>query len=270
MTITEVDVTRRSGQQSGAAVISLQGKSNLSKQQPPVGEIDKAHHVDATANNEPTLDKKTDDMVSIDLQADKVEGRVNSFDHVTFWVGNAKQSAVFYMTQFGFQPYAFRGMETGSRDVACHVVKLNDTVIQFVSAVQPNNRIIGDFLISHGDAVKDVAFRVENIEDLVRHVVEQGAELVHPLNVVTFDPQPSTNGNNKKSQPQAGQKSLDEFKCVLKTATIKTFGDVTHTFIERNYEYDNNIFLPGYRKPSLEVSICSLISGLSIDVSGCP
>lgn len=176
--------------------------------------------------------------------AEKVEGRVDSFDHVTFWVGNAKQSAAFYMAQFGFQPFAFRGLETGSRDLACHVVKLNQTIIQFVSAVEPNNKKINDFLLSHGDAVKDVAFRVENIEDLLKHAAKQGAEIVKPIETITFNPE--------QNQSIVEDKLLKKF--IVKRATIKTFGDVTHTFIERNYEYKQAIFLPGYNKPSLELA----------------
>lgn len=177
--------------------------------------------------------------------ANKVEGRIDSFDHVTFWVGNAKQSAAFYMTQFGFKPYAFCGLETGSRNLACHVVKLNDTIIQFVSAVEPNNETINTFLLSHGDAVRDVAFRVENIEALLEHALKQGAELVSPLETIVF--------NQEGNQTSSLKDNLLP-KYVLKKATIKTFGDVTHTFIERNYEYERAIFLPGYKKPSLEVS----------------
>lgn len=172
-----------------------------------------------------------------------LEGKVDSFDHVTFWVGNAKQSAVFYMTQFGFKPFAFRGMETGSRDVACHVLKLNDFVVQFVSAIQPNNKDLNDFLMSHGDSVKDVAFRVDNIEDMLKHALEAGAELVHPLELVTFKP----------SGGDANTGSVRDTQCILKRATIKTFGDVTHTFIERNYDYATDKFLPDYSKPSLEM-----------------
>lgn len=195
------------------------------------------------------LKRMTNNSSEVDSLVDKVEGRVDSFDHVTFWVGNAKHSAIFYMTQFGFKPFAFCGLETGSRDLACHVVKLNDTIIQFVSAVEPNNKEINDFLLSHGDAVKDVAFRVENIEDLLKHALEKGAELVHPLEVISFN---ETLDDNQRTQ--ATDKTCLMGKYMLKRATIKTFGDVTHTFIERNYDYERSKFLPGYKKPSLELA----------------
>lgn len=218
-----------------------------------------------TAMNNPTSEAKKHDEIknvtsirtgncaSLDSTVDKVEGRVDSFDHVTFWVGNAKQSAAFYMTQFGFQPFAFRGLETGSRDLACHVVKLNQTIIQFVSAVKPNNETINNFLLSHGDAVKDVAFRVENIEDLLKHAIKQGAEIVNPLETIAF--------NLEQNKPIVAEENNSLKKYIVKRATIKTFGDVTHTFIERNYDYEQAVFLPGYNKPSLELA--PALKGLS-------
>lgn len=38
----------------------------------------------------------------------------------------------------------------------------------FVSAYEPNNKEIGDHLIRHGDAVKDVAFDVEQLDFIVQ------------------------------------------------------------------------------------------------------
>ena len=43
--------------------------------------------------------------------------------HITFWVGNAKQAASYYTTRFGFEYLAYKGLETGERKVASHVVR---------------------------------------------------------------------------------------------------------------------------------------------------
>lgn len=40
-------------------------------------------------------------------------GKILAFDHVTFWVGNAKQAAAFYTSRFGFEYLAYKGLETG-------------------------------------------------------------------------------------------------------------------------------------------------------------
>ncbi len=44
--------------------------------------------------------------------------RLLDVDHVRFYVGNAKQSAVFYAHTFGFQVEQFADLTTGSRESA--------------------------------------------------------------------------------------------------------------------------------------------------------
>ena len=49
---------------------------------------------------------------------------IKAFDHIEFWVGNAKQAAAYYSHAFGFTPVAYKGLETGSRigiDSECSV-----------------------------------------------------------------------------------------------------------------------------------------------------
>uniref|UniRef100_A0A9J7XTT2 4-hydroxyphenylpyruvate dioxygenase n=1 Tax=Cyprinus carpio carpio TaxID=630221 RepID=A0A9J7XTT2_CYPCA len=95
------------------------------------------------------------------------QGKFVCFDHLTFWVGNAKQAASYYCTKLGFEPLAYRGLETGSRDVVSHVVKQGKIIYVFTSALNPGNKEMGDHLVKHGDGVKDVAFTVENCDFLV-------------------------------------------------------------------------------------------------------
>ena len=44
-------------------------------------------------------------------------------DYVELYVGNAKQSALYYKTAFGFQSEAFMGLETGVKDRVSYVLK---------------------------------------------------------------------------------------------------------------------------------------------------
>jgi 4-hydroxyphenylpyruvate dioxygenase len=44
-------------------------------------------------------------------------------DYVEFYVGNAKQSAHFYKTAFGFQSHAYAGLKLGVKDRASYVLK---------------------------------------------------------------------------------------------------------------------------------------------------
>lgn len=141
---------------------------------------------------------------------------------MVFWVGNAKQAASYYCTRLGFEEIAYKGLETGSRDYAAHVVQQNLVKFVFVSPYEPTEEIISSHIAKHGDGVKDVAFNVEDIETIVRKAKEQGGILVRDI-----------------------WEESDEYGKV-KMATIKTYGDTTHTFVDRS-SY-RGTFLPGYKK----------------------
>ena len=90
-------------------------------------------------------------------------GKYHGFDHVTFWVGNAKQAATYYMTRCmvfwavsppnltlpesdGFKSIGYKGLETGSREIACHAVSQGTIRFVFVSPLNPGNKIYGDHM----------------------------------------------------------------------------------------------------------------------------
>jgi 4-hydroxyphenylpyruvate dioxygenase len=162
------------------------------------------------------------------------------YDHVTWWVGNAKQVAAFYITRMGFRLVAHKGLETGSRHIASHVVENDGVRFVFTSPIRSSHRQrtreipekeqklldeIHDHLDKHGDGVKDVAFEVDDVEALYESAILRGAIGVRPP--------------TKDSSPDEGE---------VITACIKTYGDTTHTFIQRTTYIGP--FLPGYRAPS--------------------
>ncbi|KAF8977999.1 hypothetical protein BGZ46_006948 [Entomortierella lignicola] len=150
-------------------------------------------------------------------------GNYEGFDHVVFWVGNAKQAASFYTTRFGFKEIAYRGLETGHRDICSHVIQQDKIVFVFQSPLNPNNKVFSDHLALHGDGVKDVAFTVDDVHSIYNRAIEKGAKSI-----------------------RAPYEEKDEHGSVL-MATIATYGDTEHTFVQRNgYK---GIFLPGYVLP---------------------
>lgn len=150
-------------------------------------------------------------------------GRFLCFDHLTFWVGNAKQAASYYSARMGFEPYAYKGLETGSRDVCYHVVKQNKIFFVFASALNPGNAEMGQHLVTHGDGVKDIAFNVEDLDGIMKMAKQRGAKIVKDI---------------WEEQDESGK---------VRFAVVQTYGDTTHTFVERgNYK---GLFLPGFKKP---------------------
>uniref|UniRef100_A0A671TPK7 4-hydroxyphenylpyruvate dioxygenase n=1 Tax=Sparus aurata TaxID=8175 RepID=A0A671TPK7_SPAAU len=97
-----------------------------------------------------------------------VRGKFVKFHHLTFWVGNAKQAASFYCDKMGFEPLAYKGLETGSREVVSHVIRQDKIMFVFESPLNPGNEEMGHHLMKHGDGVKDIAFQVEDCDFLIK------------------------------------------------------------------------------------------------------
>ena len=140
-------------------------------------------------------------------------------DYVEFYVGNAKQSAHFYKAAFGFQSYAYKGLETGSRDDVSYVLKQGK--IRLVLTTPLNSKSpINKHLVKHGDGVKVIALWVEDARKSYQETTKRGAKS-YLAPVVTSD--------NRGELVQAG---------------IYTYGETVHMFIERkNYE---GVFMPGF------------------------
>ena len=142
-------------------------------------------------------------------------------DYVEFYVGNAKQSAHYYKTAFGYQSLAYAGLETGVRDRTSYVLK-QDKIRLVLTTPLNENSPINDHLKKHGDGVKVVALWVEDATSAYEETTKRGARSFMEPTV-----------------------EKDEFGEVVRSG-IYTYGETVHIFVERkNY---NGIFLPGYKE----------------------
>jgi 4-hydroxyphenylpyruvate dioxygenase len=94
------------------------------------------------------------------------------YHHVHWYVGNAKQAAAFYVARMGFERVAYRGLETGSRAIASHVVRNGEVTFVLTSplrCLEQSSRFSEDEARQlaeihahqerHGDAVKGMFWR---------------------------------------------------------------------------------------------------------------
>ena len=146
-------------------------------------------------------------------------------DFVEFYVGNAKQSAHFYKTAFGFQSYAYAGLETGLRDRVSYVLVQDKIRLILTTPFDPESEI-SNHIRKHGDGVKVIALCVDDARNAFDETIKRGAKPFMQPTVIK-----------------------DEFGEIVKSG-IHTYGETVHIFVERkNYK---GIFMPGYVKLETE------------------
>lgn len=142
-------------------------------------------------------------------------------DYVEFYVGNAKQSAHYYKTAFGFQSFAYAGLETGLKDRTSYVLKQDKIKLVLTTALRSDSPI-GEHVKKHGDGVKVIALWVEDARKSFEETVKRGAKVFMEPTV-----------------------EKDEHGEVVR-AGIYTYGETVHMFVERkNYK---GTFLPGFKE----------------------
>ncbi|HZV77070.1 MAG TPA: 4-hydroxyphenylpyruvate dioxygenase [Candidatus Babeliales bacterium] len=157
------------------------------------------------------------------------------WDHVEFYVGNAKQAAYYYMSAFGFDQIAYAGPETGIRNRVSYLLEQNKIRFLLTASLVPDDPI-AKHVVLHGDGVKDIAILVDDARAAFDMAVRGGARVVTEPTVLE-----------------------DKTGRIVK-ATIATYGDTVHTFIQRDGY--TGIFAPGFveerrsiphaRKPALQ------------------
>lgn len=153
---------------------------------------------------------------------------IKGTDHIEFYVGNAKQAAHYYQSAFGFELVAYAGPETGQRDRASYVLQQDKIRFVLTSALSPESEI-AQHVLQHGDGVKVLALWVDDAEQAYYTALERGAV--------------------SASTPQTLRDEFGE----LTIASIHTYGDTWHTFVQRD-KY-NGAFMPGFQPRRSELKV---------------
>ena len=140
-------------------------------------------------------------------------------DYIELYVGNAKQAAYFYKTAFGFQDYAYTGLETGNKEKVSYVLKQGKITLVLTTPLNSHSPI-NDHITKHGDGVKVYAITVEDATSAYNETTKRGG--IHFL-----EPTRLEDGHGH-----------------IIISGIKTYGDVINMFVERkNYI---GAFMPGF------------------------
>ena len=170
---------------------------------------------------------ETSKRANVNYGTDKIFADAEDFlpllgtDYVELIVGNAKQSALYYKTAFGFQSHAYAGLETGVKDRTSYVLK-QDKIRLILTTPLTEESWMNKHLAKHGDGVIVVALWVKDATKAWEETTSRGAKsFMEPT------------------------REEDENGYVIRSG-IHIYGETVHIFVERsNY---NGVFLPGFKK----------------------
>jgi 4-hydroxyphenylpyruvate dioxygenase len=151
---------------------------------------------------------------------------IHDFDYIELYVGNAKQTSYFLSRAFGYKIVAYAGLETGLRDQVSYVLEQRKSRIVVTGSLREDHPIT-HFIKKHGEGVKDIALRVDDVEKAYSEAMARGG-------IAVMEPQTLTDEHG-----------------TYKKAVIGTYGDTVHTIVERS-RYQG-LFMPGYQPVDISI-----------------
>jgi 4-hydroxyphenylpyruvate dioxygenase len=133
---------------------------------------------------------------------------IREIDHLEFWVGNARQAAVYYRLLLGFDQIAYRGPETGTRGKASYLLRQGNARFILTTTLEPDDEI-ARHVAKHGDGVRDIALAVDDARACFEEAVRRGATPV-------MEPRRESGANG-----------------TVIRAAVATWGDTIHSFLQR-------------------------------------
>ena len=132
---------------------------------------------------------------------------LDSVDTIEFYVGSARHWAYFHRNAMGFNLLGYSGPETGVRDRVSYLMQQGDVKLKFTSFLKPESPIGHHFRI-HGDGVRDISLKVDDIDFTVSEINKRG--VIRPSSVV------DVKGGDGK----------------IRTSSIRTYGETMHTLTD--------------------------------------
>jgi 4-hydroxyphenylpyruvate dioxygenase len=142
-----------------------------------------------------------------------VASQLLGWDHLEWWVGNARAVTAWLTSGFGFEVVAYSGPETGRADRVSYVLAQGDVRFVVTAGLGPDSEV-GRHVLQHGDGIRHLAWRVDDAVATAALAAAKGAPVVAEPTSVNGD---------------AGS---------VTTAAIATYGETRHLFVARSGQPD--------------------------------
>lgn len=150
--------------------------------------------------------------------------RLQGWDSIEFWVGNARAMAGFLSGSFGFRCTGYAGPETGVADRASYLLEQGEIRLVVTAGLTPDSEI-WNHVRRHGDGAHDLAFVVDDATATFEAAVRRGA------------------------RPVREPYELRDDHGVLRLAAVGTYGETQHTFVDRSGYH--GAYCPGFEETGL-------------------
>ena len=147
--------------------------------------------------------------VTAPSSAPTVSDLVLGWDHLEWWVGNARAVTAWLTSGYGFHVTAYCGPETGVKDRVSYLLEQGHIRFVVTAGLHPDSEVAAHVL-RHGDGIRNVAWRVADSATALEAAARRGAPVVSEPSVVRDDHGEVT------------------------TSAIATYGETRHLFVERS------------------------------------
>jgi len=134
---------------------------------------------------------------------------IEGWDHLEWWVGNARAVTAWFSSGFGFDVLAYAGPETGVADRASYLLGQGEVRFVVTAGLGPESEV-SRHVLEHGDGVRNVAWRVADPALATELAARRGAEVVLPP---------------ARSEGEDG---------AVTVAAIAAYGETRHLFVDRS------------------------------------
>ncbi|HET9732119.1 MAG TPA: 4-hydroxyphenylpyruvate dioxygenase, partial [Acidimicrobiales bacterium] len=151
------------------------------------------------------------DMIPATLTrpAPTVAQRVRGWDHIEWWVGNARAVTAWLASGFGFEVIAYRGPETGCPQTVSYALAAGDIRFVVTAGLHPDGEVTRHVL-EHGDGIRHLAWRVDDAKGVAAVAAAEGV-------------------------PVLAEAVIDGGAVgAVTTAAIATYGETRHLLVDRS------------------------------------
>ncbi len=131
------------------------------------------------------------------------------WDHLEWWVGNARAVTAWLTSGFGFEVVGYAGPETGVGDRTSYLLAHGEVRFVVTAGLRSDSEV-ALHVLEHGDGIRNVAWRVADPAAAAELAAARGAEVVVA---------PATAHGDSGA---------------VTTAGIRTYGETRHLFVDRS------------------------------------